>query len=58
MRSGVQELWFVYPQAKRVEVYRLEESPDAPTASHSLGATFRSPLFPDLEITTDAIFQR
>jgi Uma2 family endonuclease len=57
-RSGVRELWLVYPEAKRVDVFYLQENAEAPAASYSLGKTFSSPLFPELEISTDKIFAR
>ncbi len=55
-RSGVRELWLVYPKAKRVDVFHLQEKAEAPIASYSLGQTFRSSLFPDLNISADEIF--
>ncbi|MBA3830772.1 MAG: Uma2 family endonuclease [Chthoniobacterales bacterium] len=55
-RSGVGELWLVYPKATRVDVFHLQENAETPVASYSLGQTFQSPLFPDLDICTDEIF--
>ena len=57
-RSGVREFWLVYPEAKRVDVFNLEKNPDQSAASYSLGQSFHSFLFPDLEIATDKIFAR
>lgn len=57
-RAGVRELWLVFPEAKRVAIFRFGESAEAPVASCSLGETFHSPLFPELEISTDKIFAR
>lgn len=54
-RSGVAELWLVYPKAKRIDVYHLQENSEKPLASYSLGQTFCSPLFPDLEISADQV---
>ena len=56
-RSGVRELWLVYPEAKKVEVFRLEKNAERPLA-YSLGETFQSPLFPKLDLSTDKIFAR
>ncbi len=57
-RAGVRELWFVFPEARRVDIYQPAENFESPTASRSLGEIFRSPLFPELEISTDKIFAR
>ena len=57
-RAGVRELWIVLPEAKRVDVFDLKANSETPVASHSLGEIFRSPLFPELEISTDKIFAR
>jgi Uma2 family endonuclease len=57
-RAGVRELWFVYPEAKRVDLLYLEKNPDASADSYSLGQTFSSPLCPELEISIDKIFAR
>ena len=55
-RSGVRELWLVYPKAKRVDAFHLQENTEVPATSHSLGQIFQSPLFPELEISTTEIF--
>src|SRR5215217_7775540 len=57
-RSGVREMWLVYPEARRIDVFYLEKNAEGPVASYSLGENFSSPLFPDLEIFTDKIFTR
>ena len=57
-RAGVRELWLVYPEAKKVEVFHLEKNADTPVSSYSLGETFQSPLFPELDLSTDNIFAR
>ena len=49
-RSGVRELWLVYPEAKQIEVFGLQENSDTPTATHSLGAVVLSTPFPELEL--------
>lgn len=55
--TGVEELWLVYPQARRIDVHNLQENAEAVAASHGLGATFASPLFPGLEFRTADIFR-
>lgn len=57
-RAGVEELWLVYPEVKRVDVFYLDKDADIPAASYSLGQTFTSPFFSRLEIDTDRIFAR
>lgn len=57
-RAGVRELWLVYPKAKKMDVFHLENNPETPVASYSLGEKFQSPLFPGLDLSTDAIFAR
>ena len=57
-RSGMRELWLVYPEAKKVDVFHLEKNAETPVASYSLGETFQSPLFPELDLSTDKIFAR
>jgi Uma2 family endonuclease len=57
-RGGGRELWLVYPEARCVDIYRRAENSETPLRSYSLGETFRSPLFPGLEIQTNKIFAR
>ncbi len=57
--SGLEiPVWLVYREAKRVDVFYLKKNPDQPVASYSLGQSFHSPLFPELEISIDKIFAR
>lgn len=56
-RSRVRELWLVYPEAKRIELFQLQENAESPAASYSLGdEMFSSALFPGLEIRAEQIF--
>jgi Uma2 family endonuclease len=57
-RTGVEELWIVDPDKKRVEIYRLGESADAPVASYGVRQKFESALFPGLKISVAKVFQR
>ena len=56
--AGVRELWLVYPEGKRVDLFNPEQTSKEPVASYSLGKIVHSTLFPDLEIATDKIFAR
>ncbi len=56
-RTGVEELWIVDPDAKRLMVYRLQENADSPHATHGETATFTSPLFPGLTFLTTEFFR-
>lgn len=57
-RAGVRELWLVFPEAKRVDRFALQENAALAASSHALGETFHSPLFPDLKFRTNEIFAR
>jgi Uma2 family endonuclease len=57
-RSGVEELWLIYPKAKRIDTYFLQQNSETPARSHQAGETFTSVLFPGLEFSTDQIFRR
>ena len=57
-RGGVRELWLVYPETKKVDVFHFEKNAETPLASYSLGEIFHSPLFPGLDLPTNAIFAR
>ena len=56
-RAGVKELWLVDPDAALIHVYWLAINADAPTATHSADAIFKSSLFPRLRIKASAIFK-
>jgi Uma2 family endonuclease len=48
--SGVEELWLVDPESKRVEIYRLQQDPHHPAATWTEQDRFSSVCFPGLEI--------
>jgi Uma2 family endonuclease len=56
-RCGVEELWLVYPKAKRIDVYLLQRNSERPTRSHQPGEKFASGLLPELEFSVDEIFR-
>jgi Uma2 family endonuclease len=56
-RCGVEELWLVYPKAKRIDVYLLQHDSEKPTRSHQPGDKFTSVLFAGLEFSVDEIFR-
>ncbi len=56
-RCGVEELWFIYPIANRVDVYLLQQESRKPMRSCQLGEKFNSILFPSLEFSVDDIFR-
>jgi Uma2 family endonuclease len=57
-RSGVEEMWIVDRETKRVEVYRFSESLDVPVGSYGLQQKFGSPLFPRLRINVRKVFEQ
>ncbi|MCX7824677.1 MAG: Uma2 family endonuclease [Verrucomicrobiae bacterium] len=56
-RTGVQELWLVDPDAKRIQIYRLTEDADAPVATHGADAVFESSLLPGLRVEAAGVFK-
>ncbi|MBM3890489.1 MAG: Uma2 family endonuclease [Verrucomicrobia bacterium] len=56
-RTGVQELWLVDPDGKRIQIYRLTEDADAPAATYAANAVFESPLLPGLRIEAAEVFK-
>jgi len=56
-RCGVEELWIVDPDAKRIHVYRLQKNAVTPAATYGEKAKFKSPLFPGLTFDTVKIFK-
>ena len=57
-RAGVEELWIVDPEARRVQVYRLGESADEPVGTSGVRGKIESPLFPGLKIPVAKVFQQ
>ena len=55
-RCGVTELWIIVPDTRQVQIYRLQENPTRPAAIHEQADSFRSALFPDLDINAAKIF--
>lgn len=56
-RTGVEELWIVDPVTRFIQVYRLADDPEVPTASYNANAIFKSPLLPGLRIRAADIFK-
>ena len=56
-RCGVEELWLVYPKAKRIDIYLLQRNAERPTRSYQPGEKFTSMFFPGLEFSVDEIFR-
>ena len=56
--AGVEELWLVDPETRRVEIFRLQEDAEKPVAIHAGSSEFHSPCFPGLALSCPAIFKR
>jgi Uma2 family endonuclease len=56
-QSGVNELWFVDPEARQVIVFDLPKSADQPQATYSGKETFASQTFPGLLFSCSDIFR-
>lgn len=56
-RTGVQELWIVDPEAKRLAVYRLQENSETPAQTLQPGQTLSTPLLPGLDVDLESVFQ-
>jgi Uma2 family endonuclease len=55
-RSGVEELWLILPEKRRIEIYRLAEDRDHPVEMVDEGGRFTSFLFPGLTIPAADVF--
>jgi Uma2 family endonuclease len=55
---GVIEFWAVLPRKRRIEIYRLAESADAPAATFGEGEILTSALFPGLKIPVATVFAK
>jgi Uma2 family endonuclease len=55
-RHGVVEFWAIVPETRQVQIYRLQEKPERPTAIHEQIDEFQSPLLPGLTISASRIF--
>ena len=56
-RHGVTELWLVDPDARTVELFRLQEQPHAPTRIFRENETLTTALLPGLEIKLAEVFE-
>jgi Uma2 family endonuclease len=57
-RSGVEELWIVDPERKRVDVRRFAESADEPVRRVGPRQRLSSRLLPGLQISMADVFRR
>ena len=55
--SGVKEYWMVEPEQQMVFVYSLQNSKYIGLKPFTKGQTIDSPLFPDLKVEVDEIFE-
>jgi Uma2 family endonuclease len=55
-RHGVIELWIIVPETRQVQVYRLQEQPNRPSAIYERTDAFESPLLPALRLEAAEIF--
>lgn len=55
-RTGVEELWLVLPDKRRIEIYRLQENPDRAAQNVAATERFSSKLFPGLTIDAADVF--
>jgi Uma2 family endonuclease len=55
-RTGVEELWLILPDRRRVEIYRLQENPERPASVITVAGRFESRLFPGLTIKAAQVF--
>jgi Uma2 family endonuclease len=55
-RSGVEELWLVLPDKRRLEIYRLSENAERVAQTLGEGAQLAPKLFPGLAIPIAEIF--
>ena len=57
-RSGVKEMWALYPDDEKVEIFRFEQDVDRPAVTLQGKSSITSPLFPGLEIPLVQVFER
>lgn len=55
-RTGVEELWLIDPEKRRIEIFELQENARAPRRIIRAEETFTVPRFPGLEISAAEIF--
>ena len=56
--SGVKEYWIVEPEARIVLVYTLQNDIYIGLKPFTEGEIIKSPLFPDMKIAVEAVFQK
>jgi Uma2 family endonuclease len=56
VRSGVQELWIIDPEQKRIEIYLLSKDAATPAAVYGEEDEFESAFFPGLRLNAAKIF--
>jgi len=56
-RHGVAELWLVDPDARTIELFRLQEQPHAPTRVFRADETLTTALLPGLEVKLAEVFE-
>jgi Uma2 family endonuclease len=54
-RTGVEELWLIDPDKRRIEIFELQANARAPRRIIGAEDTFTAPRFPDLEISAAEI---
>jgi len=57
-RYGLPELWIVDPDAKALQVFRLQEDPNNPAAALTAKDTLTTPLLPGFSMTLDKLFAK
>ena len=56
-QAGVKELWLIDPDAKQIQVVRLNPPTDQAPAAYGANASFSSPLLPGLVISGKQVFK-
>ena len=56
VRHRVIELWIIVPETRQVQIYRLQEQPERPSAIYERTDIFESALLPGLRISSAEIF--
>jgi len=56
-RTGVKEMWLVDPEAKNIQIFRLDENAEIPAATRGDNAFLSSSLLPGWKLKTSTIFK-
>ncbi len=56
-KTGVHEMWLVHPETKQIQVFRLQDNPEIPLATHGETSVFSSKLLPGLKFRAATIFK-